>query len=639
MENEKYYLGLDIGTDSVGYAVTSVDYSLKKYHGEPVWGVHLFDEASLNSDRRGFRTARRRLNRRQQRVDLIQELFAKEINKIDPRFFVRNQSSSMCEEDRGEPFAVFSGDSYTDKEYHAQYPTIHHLLDELMNSDEEHDVRLIYIACAWLVAHRGHFLSDVSKENVSELTDFNRVWNQLMAFLAEKEYDISQIETKKTEISEILKSKSGVSLKAKRINSVMGGGLVPAVETESDLSFKFDVSIMVKLLCGSKIKAKDLFCKEDYSEVQSFSLGDDDSVLVTVFSELTDDETELITILKKVYDWALLVDILAGYESISAAKKAVYMRHKSDLAVLKFFVKKYLGHDKYKEIFSSNDKPNYSSYIHSGDSPKRANLEDFSKYILNEIKNITPEDSDKDSFSEMKSALESRSFLPKQKNTDNRVIPYQLYAYELEKILNNAGKYLDFLNDKDSDGITNSEKIKSVFEFRVPYFVGPLNQSSKNAWIIRKADGKIYPWNFESMVDLEASEEAFIRKLTNRCTYLPAETVLPKDSILYHKFVVLNEINNIRINGESISVETKQELFNDLFLKYRIVSTKKIIDFFVKKNLFVKGTDVLSGIDEKVKSNMKPYHDFKRLLDSGSLKEDDCEKIIRSIMDDVAEKT
>ena len=34
-----YYLGLDIGTDSVGYAVTDEQYRLLKFHGEPAWAL------------------------------------------------------------------------------------------------------------------------------------------------------------------------------------------------------------------------------------------------------------------------------------------------------------------------------------------------------------------------------------------------------------------------------------------------------------------------------------------------------------------------------------------------------------------------------------------------------------------------
>ena len=64
MEKKKYYLGLDIGTDSVGYAVTDKEYNLIKFHGEPAWGVTVFDKAGGCEKRRMRRTARRRLDRK-----------------------------------------------------------------------------------------------------------------------------------------------------------------------------------------------------------------------------------------------------------------------------------------------------------------------------------------------------------------------------------------------------------------------------------------------------------------------------------------------------------------------------------------------------------------------------------------------
>ena len=49
----------------------------------------------------------------------------------------------------------------------------------------------------------------------------------------------------------------------------------------------------------------------------------------------------------------------------------------------------------------------------------------------------------------------------------------------------------------------------------------------------RKSDGKITPWNFDNKVDKDASAEKFIRKMTNKCTYLIGEDVLPKHALLY----------------------------------------------------------------------------------------------------------
>ena len=78
----------------------------------------------------------------------------------------------------------------------------------------------------------------------------------------------------------------------------------------------------------------------------------------------------------------------------------------------------------------------------------------------------------------------------------------------------------------------NGEKIVQLFKFRIPYYVGPLNKvdegtDGKFTWAVRKSNAKIYPWNFEEIIDIEASAEKFIRRMTNKCTYLVGEDVLP----------------------------------------------------------------------------------------------------------------
>lgn len=233
---------------------------------------------------------------------------------------------------------------------------------------------------------------------------------------------------------------------------------------------------------------------------------------------------------------------------------------------------------------------------------------------------------DKQEYDEIKQKIELGIFLPKQRETNNRVIPYQLYWYELKTLLNKAEGYLPFLKNMDETGLTVSEKIMSVFSFRIPYFVGPLNEHSEHAWIKRKA-GKIYPWNFNEMVDLDASEQGFIDRMTNKCTYLPEADVIPKESLLYSRFCVLNEINNIRISGADISVELKQEIYNELFCKYRKVNLKRIESFLKSRNYLSDGQKI-DGIDNEVKSSLKSYHDFKRLLQNGILSEKDAENII-----------
>ena len=85
---QKYYLGLDIGTDSIGWAVTDEEYNLLKKRGD-LWGTYLFDKANTAEERRKSRTARRRVARTRQRLNLLQELFSEEVAKVDFAFFQR----------------------------------------------------------------------------------------------------------------------------------------------------------------------------------------------------------------------------------------------------------------------------------------------------------------------------------------------------------------------------------------------------------------------------------------------------------------------------------------------------------------------------------------------------------------------
>ena len=90
---QEYYLGLDLGTASTGWAITDPEYHVLRKHGKALWGVRLFESASTAEERRMFRTGRRRLDRRNWRIQILQEIFAEEICKIDPGFFLRMKES------------------------------------------------------------------------------------------------------------------------------------------------------------------------------------------------------------------------------------------------------------------------------------------------------------------------------------------------------------------------------------------------------------------------------------------------------------------------------------------------------------------------------------------------------------------
>ena len=92
---EVYNIGLDIGTSSVGYAMTDEKGRLLRFHKRPTYGSVLFEEAQTAKERRQKRSARRRLARRRKRIKLLQALVAPDVCAADPAFFLRMNESFL----------------------------------------------------------------------------------------------------------------------------------------------------------------------------------------------------------------------------------------------------------------------------------------------------------------------------------------------------------------------------------------------------------------------------------------------------------------------------------------------------------------------------------------------------------------
>ena len=198
----KYYIGLDIGTSSVGWAVTDERYHILRKKGKDLWGVRLFEEAQTAAERRGFRTARRRRNREKARIAYLKEIFAPAINEKDPGFFQRLDDSKFYMEDKHaqQPFALFADIGYTDVNYHKDYPTIFHLRKDLIESCEPHDVRLVYLAILNMFKHRGHFLNpNLDDGEIGNLSDLMIEFGVLYAECFDKAFpqpeDMTQMES------------------------------------------------------------------------------------------------------------------------------------------------------------------------------------------------------------------------------------------------------------------------------------------------------------------------------------------------------------------------------------------------------------------------------------------------------------
>lgn len=642
MNSKDYFVGLDMGTNSIGWAATNLDYSLCRFKQQDMWGVRLFDEAKTAEERRIFRTARRRNERKKERIRLTQALFAEEIAKKDAEFFLRLNESKYILIDKKvcTPNIFFNDVDYSDADYFNEYPTIQHLKKAFLEKKKITDPRKLYLVVSHYMKNRGHFLfSTLNAEAAEETMDFEPIFFALNDYLRE-EYELVLPCSDLQEFQAILKN-PGLG------KSKKGAALI-ALTGVKDMQFKS----ILQMMSGSKKQLKDILHSDEYdkdlvkelenAEIASISFTENLEDKWDIIEQELGDRFELLKRIQAVYDWSVLAEILRGEKYLSFAKVKSYEEHQADLKNLKYIIKTYLP-KKYDEFFNSNTVPdNYTAYVGStlvGGKKlsiiEKCDQNAFCKTVRTLLKGLAVKVSDQAVFDDLCEKAENDRLLPKQVSKDNSTIPYQVNAAELSQILTNAAVYFPFLLEKDINGLSNKDKIEKIFSFRIPYYVGPLN-SRKNTndvgWIVRDWNEKITPWNFEQVVDKKKSAEKFIRRMTNKCTYLFKEDVLPKNSLLYSRFIVLNELNNLKINGKMITVEQKQRIYNDLFMVKNKVTNKTLRDYLVSVADFNVKKDVISGIDDDFKSNLKSYRDFAIILGENFIKQNSVVKMVEELI-------
>ncbi len=510
--------------------------------------------------------------------------------------------------------------------------TIFHLRSDLINSDEKFDVRLVFLAILNLFSHRGHFLN-ASLKGDGDIQGMDVFYNDLYESCLEFGIELPQI-------SNIDNFEKILSQKGKSRTKIL-----EELSKELSISKKDKTKYAIlKLICGMKIKVVDIYTDEDIQEEDKkkdlgFRESDYEESSLKVKEIIGDDNFELIERAKAVHDMGLLANIIGNSKYLCEARVEAYENHHKDLQKIKELLKKY-DIKAYADMFRKMTDKNYSAYVGSVNSniakERRSvdnrKVEDLYEHIKKiALKNIPDDNEDK---IEILKKIETGEFLKKQLTASNGVIPNQLQSRELRAILKKAESYLPFLKEKGEKNLTVSERIIQLFEFQIPYYVGPLDKNPKkdknaNSWAVIPSGGKILPWNFEDKVDVKGSRKEFIEKMVRKCTYLSEEHSLPKQSLLYEKFMVLNEINNIKIDGEKISVEAKQKIYNDLFMKGKKVSQKDIKKELISLNIMDKDS-VLSGTDTVCNAYLSSIGKF-----TGVFKEEINKQSIVDMIEDI----
>ena len=601
MNNKPYSIGLDIGTNSVGWSVITDDYKVpskkmkvlgntdKRFIKKNLIGALLFDEGTTAEARRLKRTARRRYTRRKNRLRYLQEIFAEEMSKVDSSFFHRLDDSFLIPEDkRGSKYPIFAT-LVEEKEYHKQFPTIYHLRKQLADSKEKADLRLIYLVLAHMIKYRGHFLYEEAFDIKNN--DIQKIFNEFIS-IYDNTFEGSSLSRQNAQVEAIFTDKISKSAKRERVLKLFSD------EKSTGLFSEF-----LKLIVGNQADFKKHFDLEEKAPLQ-FSKDTYDEDLENLLEQIGDDFADLFVAAKKLYDAILLSGILTVTDPstkapLSASMIERYENHQKDLAVLKQFIKTNLP-EKYVEVFSDQSKDGYAGYIDG-----KTTQEAFYKYI----KNLLSKFDGADYFLDK---IEREVFLRKQRTFDNGSIPHQIHLQEMNTILRRQGEHYPFLKE-------NKEKIEKILTFRIPYHVGPLARGNRDfAWLTRNSDQAIRPWNFEEIVDKASSAEDFINKMTNYDLYLPEEKVLPKHSLLYETFAVYNELTKVKFIAEGmrdyqfLDSGQKKKIINQLFKKKRKVTEDDIIDCLQKIDNY-DGIE-LKGIEKQFNASLSTYHDILKII-------------------------
>lgn len=607
----KYYIGVDIGTNSVGWAVIDENGYLLNKGKHHLWGSRLFDQAQTAQNRRNYRSSRRRYNKRKERIRLLQMIMSDMVLEVDSSFFIRLEKTTFLDKEDKKTilkdnykmnYNLFCDEDYNDKDYFKVYPTIYHLRKKLCESDEKADPRLIYLALHHIVKYRGNFLyegQELHLEPSNKEEDLKILFNMLSKN-NDTTYDISD-----EQIQFILKTVVENISKTAKVDECMS-------HLKLNSEDKKIVKEFMRGLVGNKFNVSKLYMHEDLQfDDEDLKLQFSDKSYeekIMEYENVLEEKMEFIDLMQRFYSWIELSKIVGSdsqHASISGAMVNIYESHREDLRTLKEVMLK-IGKKEYDEMFKPTSKNvvNYYNYVNpvacSGDK-----TDGFYKYVKKAIEKS--DDSRKD---EILQKIANETYMLKQTSKNNAYIPYQMQKDELIKILDHQEKYYPVLKE-------NRDKIISILEFRIPYYYGPLDGNKQFGWLIKKKgkeNERILPWNHQEIVDVQETAAQFIKKLTNYCTYLPIEKVMPQKSLTCSMYEVLSEVNKIRIDGKLLPIDTKNRLIEDLFFKRKTVKEKDLINW-LKQNQLTVGEIKGYQKEKAFSSSLAPWIDFREIFD------------------------
>lgn len=689
----KYNIGLDLRTDGVGWSVTDTDGRLLRRNGKHLFGTVVFEEASSAKERRRYRTQRRQRDRAKVRIDILQKIMAQDVLAKDEAFYIRLDDAASDREDRVAknlyntlPESLFEDGSklvFKKQNGNKSLP-IYEIREALATRHEKADIRYVYLAVAHILKHRGYFTESDRIDEESLRAEAALHLDQYIRYINDQYFLNIYLDPAGTNLVNYLDALvSDAPEKEEKLLKIIREDFSAGDKGEKTLL------AVSRLLQGKTVDLSEIFSQKRKRGLVSFATLRS----INVYDKLTDEAAEAVQHLEAVYEWAYEVNLRnhAEHELVSAEMNRRYEQHREDLKELKAWFRKYIDEKGYRAFFHfDNDDSNYNAYSkcrtgatcetdrwnHCTQEKFYARLKQIFHSVGGNIGNQEArEKMQAEALAAAKPMLDKmynaddgevipNGFLPLQRISVNSQITNLQQVNELKKIIENQAEFYPSLRE-------NADKIVALCTFRIPFYVGPLRQDDKSPfepWIQYKSDDKeqITPWNLADRVDLPATAEGWIDRATNQCTYIAGEKVLPKHSLVYEEYMLLNELNSIRIvyddpdrditeqqsfsgtgvdtvltkepkrsRTKTLSPEIKEKLIREVFSKQKKNSVSYLCRwlqqnaFHSKRNIRIVTKD--GAPVEKINSTLSARVDLEKILGRKVVPghEDALEKIIK----------
>lgn len=182
----------------------------------------------------------------------------------------------------------------------------------------------------------------------------------------------------------------------------------------------------------------------------------------------------------------------------------------------------------------------------------------------------------------------------------SNVFTVSAYRKEIVAVLEKQKEYHSLLQEEFCD------QYLVIFNRKRKYYEGPGNEKSRT-------DYGIYTTKIDPNTGEYINEKNIFEKLIGKCSVYPEELRAAAASYTAQEFNVLNDLNNLTINGRKLTMEEKQEIVHTLLISDTI-NMRKIIAKVIQEPIEDMTGARIDKDGKELFHTFKPYNKLRKEL-------------------------